>query len=300
MLVSIPQHIDLDHTFRCGQAFRWVKQEEWYFGVIYGVFLKMRDVGKKNREGAGNHDTNSVIEVLWGGDQEDAMIRGLLHSYFRLDDNYHDILEHICRDDYVKSAVKKYRGLRLLRQEPWECLISYLCSAMNNIGQIAKCIDKMSEKFGTPVTLGKRTQYSFPSIHSLGMTSEEELRKCGTGFRAKFISKVARNIMHKKSELEKIFTLPYSSAKKELMKFNGVGEKIADCVLAFSMDKTEAFPVDRWMRRAMMEQYGDDIGEFMELEKIKKMDDGISRFARAYFGPNAAYAQEFIFYFRRV
>jgi len=300
MILNIEQPIDLDHTFRCGQAFRWVKSGEWYSGVVEGILIKLRHIHTGSAPGERGGGNNNIIEWECGGEYGEKYIKTLLGDYFRLDDDYEGIIARICRDEYIEKAVKKYHGLRLLRQEPWECLVSYLCSARNSIGQIRKCIENLSMKFGKKLSLGNMERYSFPTLSSLAKASEEELRECGTGFRARYISAAAREIFTRKIELQGYRNISYARAKGELLKFKGVGPKIADCVLAFSMDKMEAFPIDRWMRRAMMEQYSHKIGPLKRSTDEKNNDERISHFAREHFGTCAAYAQEYIFYYRRV
>ncbi|MCS4541091.1 MAG: DNA-3-methyladenine glycosylase 2 family protein [Euryarchaeota archaeon] len=275
MEIQLNQPFNLKHTLECGQAFRWQKLNDWYFGVVNNFIIKIKQTS----------DSELGFYTSPGKDNI-----ALITKYFRLNDDLTQILSKINRDKHIKKAINQLQGLRLLRQDPWECLISYVCSAASNIPQISKTINKLSEQFGEKLVQDYFVGYTFPTSKQLANTTEKELRKTGMGFRAKYVSKIAKIIENGSFTLEEIKQLDYTEAKNKLMVLLGVGHKIADCVLLYSLDKLGAFPIDRWVRRIMHELYFDK----------KASDETIGRFARDYFGKYAGYAQLYLFYYKRL
>ncbi len=229
-----------------------------------------------------------VGEAVFFAGQEGDKIRleGISEAKFRhifcLDVDYSGILDSISVDEHMKKAIALFRGLRLMRQEFYECLIAYVCSANSNIPKITKNVRLMSEFYGKEKTILGNKVFLFPKPGLL--CDEDRIREAKTGFRAKYICGI--NGVVDESWIKKLKGLDYESAKIRLMELPGVGPKVADCVLLFSLDYPEAFPIDVWIRRAMCGLY---FGQ-------KQVPDGeIYRFARAHFGRYCGWANQFLF-----
>ena len=272
-LLEAPPPLDLGATLESGQAHRWQKDGDVYWGVVYGSLLKVRQVPKG-------------IEIF--SDPElSAASKAMLGSYFRLDDDLPAIYEEINRDDRMDGMIRRYSGLRLLRQEPWECLSAFICSATSNIPRIAANMESMADAFGEPRSLHGRVRCTFPPAHRIAEAGEDALRELALGFRAKWLANAAIQVAEGELDLEEVRRLPYWEARARLTELPGIGAKIADCVLVFSLDKLEAFPIDRWVSRAVQEWYLN--GQTM------KYDD-IVHWAHDYFGRYAGYAQQYLFH----
>ncbi len=166
---------------------------------------------------------------------------------FRQDDNYNEIIYEISQNEKIKKIVQKYPGLRILRQKPVQCIFSFLCSSNNNIPRIRFILRNLSRKFGRKIVFDDMNFYAFPSLTSLYNASMQDLLSCGLGYRARFVSNTAKYISNNQLNIEFLKKIDYNYAKEELLKLDGVGEKIADCILLFSLDKLEAFPIDIWI-----------------------------------------------------
>lgn len=280
---------NLDYTLSCGQTFRWEKPGNSWIGVVCGIALKIQQ-------------TESDLEFAVSSMHADA---DFLSSYFRLDDDLLNVYSKVAKDQYVREAIKRFRGLRLIRQEPWECLISFVCATFKNIPAIKQMVFNVCRQFGDTVEFQGETFYTFPKPHVLAKASLEELRSCRLGFRAKRVLNAAKLVDSGKLDLEYLKTQPYEVAKKELMKLPGVGHKVADCVLLFSLDKLEAFPIDIWMKRIILEHYS----RHFKQEFVAKIGtkssltpseyQTIYTFGRQYFGDHAGYAQEYLYHHKR-
>ncbi|MGB8218597.1 MAG: DNA glycosylase [Candidatus Methanoperedens sp.] len=258
---------NLDLTLSCGQVFRWEKNE-WWTGVINGNLIKA------SQEGA---------EIIIDSQLDKKFIR----DYFRLDDDIEKIYASINKDKKIASLIRKYRGLRLIRQDPWECLVSYICSSNNTIRNISNSIRRMCECFGEKIVDG---YYSFPAPDSLSELQLCDMEQCRLGFRAPRVLKIASIIAKNEFDLYGIKNLSYEEGRRELMKIDGVGNKIADCVLLFAFGKLESFPVDTHIEQIMDRFYGDNF----KGSKSKKREK-IAEFAREYFGEYCGYAQEYLY-----
>ncbi len=270
--ISVALPFGLEHTLECGQAFRWERDGEFYKGVVRGRLLKLREAG-------------GLLEY----DSYPPSSSSLISEYFRLDDDYAKIISKISRDGHVKKAISAYPGLRLLRQEPWECLISYICSAWSNVQRIKGTIALLCRGFGDRIEC-KEEAHAFPSPEALASASLTSLRNCGLGYRARYVKGAAKMVAGGEVELEILKEADYSEARKALLALPGVGKKVADCCLLFSLDKLEAFPVDVWIRRVMQNLYFDG-------EKVNERE--IKHFAAERFGKYAGYAQQFLFHYAR-
>ncbi len=259
------KNFSLKHTLECGQTFRWHKIDDWYYTVRENRLIKVKQQGNYLI-------TNSS--------------KNILNYLLRLDDDLNKIYKKISKDKIIKQAIKNYKGLRLVREDPFQCLISYICSANTNIPNIKRQVLNLSKKFGKKVD----GFYAFPSAKRLAKASLKQLKGCKLGFKAKYVLAVSKFIASKRFNLNRLRNMTYKEAKKELIKLPGVGSKIADCVLLYAFDKMEAFPVDVWIRRVMQKYYFK--GKMISNEKIVK-------FAQKYFDGYAGYAQEYLFYWAK-
>ena len=276
---------NLDVTLCCGQVFRWDKKGEWWYGTAGNMVFKIRQIDAK-------------LEFE-NADEE------FIKHYFGLGDDLAKISAKIGKDEYMKSVLQEFWGMRIVRQNPWECLISYICATYKSIAAIKQMLLKLSEKFGERISLDGWDFYTFPTPEKLSKTTESALMECGLGYRAKYVLETSRRIFENKFSLERLKQMPYQQAKKELVNFPGVGLKVADCVLLFSLGKSEAFPVDVWVKRAMLNHYAAHFPKVL-IEKISSHDsisngqyEKLNAFGRKYFGEYAGYAQEYLYHYER-
>ena len=278
MELIIDQPFDLRSSLESGQAHRWKKSDDWYSGVVRGEFIQIRQKGH-------------VVEFQSGPSPE-ATAAAMLRDYFRLDDDLDEIYLDINRDDRVAAMVDKYPGLRILRTEPWECLVAFICSANNNISRIHQLMERMSEEFGRPVTLNGKTRHTFPAPADLAEAGEGELRRLGLGFRAPYVWEASKAVLDGTLDLPALVQMPYAKAKEALMEMKGIGPKIADCIAIFSLEKLEAFPIDVWIRRALAEWYFPD--------QKTPPDKVMLQWAQGHFGRYGGYAQQYLFHGQRL
>jgi N-glycosylase/DNA lyase len=279
--LSIP--FDLESTLRCGQLFRWEKREDSWCSVVEGRVLEVWQKGH--------------VLTFEGAHTE------FVKNYFRLDDDLPLIISEISRDPQIQQAVQAFPGLRLARQNPWECLISYICATYKSIPAIRNMILRLSKQFGCQVLHRGQTFYGFPEPGALAEASISELRSCGLGFRAIRVREAARKVNDEETDLEQLRKADYATARIELMEIPGVGNKVADCVLLFSLGKLDAFPIDVRIKRIIEKHYSNYfdkpfITRISEANSLpKKAYDRIGSFARSYFGRYAGYAQEYLYHF---
>ncbi len=284
MIVEVPFYLDV--TLCCGQVFRWDKLSEWWYGVAGERVFKVRQLGN---------------EVEFAGVEWE-----FVKDYFGLDVDLQTILDSVNKDVHIRKALREYWGLRLIRQNPWECLISYICATYKSIPAIKHMLNNMAQKFGKKVSFDGYEFFTFPECRKLAGATLQELAACGLGYRAKYVLETSRRICESGFNLEGLRKLPYSVAKKVLMEFPGVGAKVADCVLLFSLGKTEAFPVDVWVKRVIMNHYEDKLEPevFQRLTMHNSLSSGdyarLNEFGRSYFGEFAGYAQEYLYHFERM
>ncbi len=262
--------------FECGQCFRWDREEDGsYTGVAHGRVLNVKQV-----------DNNIILKNTNGQDFENIWFQ-----YFDLRTNYSKIKEELShRDKVMQKAVSYGQGIRILKQEPWETLISFIISANSNIPRIKKSVELLSERYGQ--YLGKyfdKERYAFPQVDILADLSVGEIKNCGVGYRAPYIRETAAMVRDNPNILEEIGKLSTKNCQKRLEEFKGVGPKVAHCVLFFCMGKMEAFPVDVWVKRVMEQLYFDREATAKE----------IHQFAQEKFGQYAGYAQQYLFYYAR-
>ncbi len=267
---------DLAETLDSGQSFRWRQEGGWWAGVIGNRFVRLR-----MKPGVLVAETASgVSEWDW------------LQDYLQLGIDLNSVLETFPDDAPMRAAVAGCRGLRLLRQDPWECLASFILSATKQIVQIRQIVETLCERYGEPVPVpaGHAPRRTFPSAARLAQCAETELRDCKMGFRAPALLDAARKVASGQLVLHGLHGAPLGTARAELMKLRGVGPKIADCVLLFAYDFPAAFPVDVWVIRALRRLYFP--GRSVKLPRLL-------RFVATHFGPNAGYAQQYLFHYMR-
>ena len=278
MEVNVDQPFDLAASLESGQAHRWRLEGEWFAGVVRRDLIKIRQTG-------------SGFEFKSSPTPEEELVPGL-RSYFRLDDDLDSIYDEIKRDRRVAAMVDQYPGLRVLRTEPWECLIAFICSATSNIPRIHQNMESISGAFGSPLTLNGYRRYTFPTPLDLAEAGEMELRRLGLGFRAPYVHHAAVAVLEGSLDLDALVEMPYLEAKNALMESPGIGSKIADCIAVFSLEKLEAFPIDVWVRRALREWY-------FPAQKTPP-DRALLGWARQYFGRYGGYSQQYLFHGRRL
>jgi N-glycosylase/DNA lyase len=267
---------DLTATLDSGQAFRWQKRGDVWQGVLGKHFVRLKQV----ESGIHAQTVEAVEGWHW------------LEEFLQSKTDLSTILATFPLDSPMTTAVTNCHGLRLLRQEPWECLASFILSSTKQIVQIRQIIALLCEKYGEPVKVatGEAPAFSFPKPDKIAAASETELRSCKMGFRAPGLLAAARQIAGGHFDLESLGKLPYADARGRLTTLHGVGGKIADCVLLFAYGFDTAFPLDVWVKRALQQLY------FLRRRASEKR---LNRFAATHFGPHAGYAQQYLFHYIR-
>lgn len=276
ILEGISEDFEPKHVFECGQCFRWLREDDGsYTGVVQG---KVINVKKENDLIIFDNTNKEDFENIW-------------FDYFDLGRNYGEIKKQLkVMDEYLEKATEFGKGIRILQQDGWEMLISFIISANNRIPMIQRAINNLSERYGKFIDeyRGKK-YYAFPTPEELSKVSVEDIRACQTGFRDKYIKSVVDYVNENNEDVLSYRKLDTSECIKELVKFNGVGPKVADCIALFGMQKYDTFPVDVWVKRVMEEFYVEDN---LSLPKIRK-------FALDKFGDLAGFAQQYLFYYAR-
>ena len=272
---------ELADIFDCGQCFRWNKQDD---GSYTGVFK------------------NNVMNVQKSGDTVtfkgicDGNIEEIVRDYFDLDRDYDEIKEQLSKiDENVKTSIEYGKGIRILNQDLWEMIISYIISANNNIPRIKRIIERLSQAYGKEIDWNGEKYYTFPTAEELKDVTVEDFRKLGTGFRDIRLYETTHMILDGKVNLEQLQNNPNTlEVREQLLSLSGVGPKVADCILLFStLKRFEVFPIDVWVRRVMNELYIKNPDE----NKVNKKE--IEKLAKEKFGNLAGIAQQYLFYWKR-
>lgn len=266
--------INLENTINSGQVFLWTKQKEFWYGINGQDILKINNLGKITSYSNKKYD------------------------FFRNIDDMEEIIKSISKDKTTKIAVKKYLGLRLVRQDPFQCFISFIVSSNSNIQKIKSSLEKISIKFGKKIQFDNKEFYMFPEPKKIANATIQEIQNCGVGYRAKFIIDAAKMVESRQIDFDQLKKTNYQDAKETILTVPGIGNKVADCILLFSLDKLEAFPLDRWMIRILKKYYL----EKFELETksiTEKQYNTLHEKIVKYFGPYAGYAQQFLFKMER-
>ena len=272
---------ELADIFECGQCFRWNEQED---GSYTGVF-------KGNVMNVQKHGDTVTFKGICNGN-----IKEIVEDYFDLKRDYEEIkskLEKI--DDNVKTSIQYGKGIRILNQDLWEMIISYIISANNNIPRIKGIIERISKNYGKEIQFQGEKYYTFPSLEELKDVTVEEYRKLGAGFRDIRLYETVHMLLDKKVDLDEMQKNPNTmEVREQLLTLSGVGPKVADCILLFStLKRFEVFPIDVWVRRVMNELYIKNEDE----TKINKKE--IEKLAQEKFGKLAGIAQQYLFYWKR-
>ncbi len=284
----------LDHIFDCGQAFRWERQADGsYTGIAGGRIANVRFVPDSGRQGEGaSEEGRAEAGQLVLSNVTEEEFQEFWSPYLDLERDYRSIKEGLAQGDAVMGeAIRWGQGIRLLRQDPWETLLSFIISQNNHIPRIKGCIESLCENFGEKAgRFQGRDYYSFPEPEVLAALEPEDLAVCRLGYRAKYLVGTARQVAEDGLKQLRAMALPEVSGEEAfdyVTRFCGVGPKVANCVLLFSMGKYERFPVDVWVKKVMKDLYG--------LETLKE----INAFAGERFGRQGGFAQQYLFYYIR-
>jgi N-glycosylase/DNA lyase len=292
--VALASPFSLDYTIESGQLFRWVKKGEWWYGVVGESVLRIKQEG----------------EVLRCASESDQLNSAFVTSYFRLDEDLEHILATITKDEVITRAVQKLYGLRLARQERWECLASFVLATNANIPRITKMVSAVCERFGEPVEFEGDRYHAFPTPESISSSSLPDLNSLGLGYRSAFLKRVAAAVAGGRIEFSSFDSMKYEEARKLLLSelrgekvLLGVGPKVADCVLLYSCGKDEAFPIDVWIARVLAKSYPRLLDPALRKKyaregKVRPTTGDYARIServRSYFGAYAGYAQQYLF-----
>ena len=274
--LPISQPFDLPLTLESGQAFRWHYACGKWNGFIDKELVPLQQFEKF---------LAIECDARAAGD-----IAAAVSQYFRLDDDLNAVYTRLGADERLTQCIQQHWGLRILRQDPWECLIAFICSQNSNIMRIAQTQESLAGNLGDIVKMGNIERNAFPTARTLAAAGESLLRNLSLGYRAKYVAQTAEIIASNKLTLDSLREASYDDAKTILMELPGVGAKVADCVLLFALDKLEAIPIDRWVRRAFEEWY---------LAEETLSYDKLLAWAHSTFGADAGYAQQYLFMRRR-
>jgi N-glycosylase/DNA lyase len=291
---------NLRYTLESGQSFRWQEKGPWWYGVLRPGVIKVR------QEGA------SLVCVS----SSDALDSQFVFRYLGLEDDLERILASIMKDDKVTSSVQAYYGMRVMKQEVWECLLSFAMATNSNIPRISGMVSNLCARFGEPVEF-EGVRYSlFPTAERVAGAELAELTACGLGYRARFVKAIAEAVNEGRRDLDELRLHDYLRARDLLREqilgrktLMGIGPKVTDCVLLFSCDKYSAFPIDVWIARVLAGNYprlfSDDLRERLQSSVSGKTSlseatyDRLASCARDYFGEFAGYAQQYLFHYER-
>jgi len=265
------------HIFECGQCFRWNREEDnSYTGIFKNNVINVRE--ENNR-------------IIFTGICEND-IKEECTKYFNLNTNYENIKKELANiDEYLANSIQYGKGIRILHQDLWETLISFIISANNNIPRIKTIIERISKKYGKIINFRGKQYYTFPTPEELSNATVDDFRGLGLGFRDVRIYETVQRTLDKEIDLHKLENETNTEKlREELLKIPGVGPKVADCIMLFSIQKYEVFPVDVWVRRVISELY---------FENKDQKPQAIQKFAQQQYGKLAGLAQQYLFYWRR-
>ena len=267
--------ISLHETINSGQIFLWENYgNEWF--VLDGNDIIM---GKQ-----------TPFEVI--------TFSKIAKNFFREDDNYEKILKDITKDKIVKKATNRYPGLRITRQDPFQCCISFIVSSNSNIPNIRMRLQKLCRKFGKKVRFQKRDFVLFPEPKRLARATLQELKECKLGYRSKYVLDTSQAIASGEVDLDELKKMKYEQAREMLLKLPGIGDKVADCIMLFSLEKLDSFPLDTWMLKILQKYYSNNI--CIDKKSIsKKRYEDIHQNVLEHFGKYAGYSQQFLYKMER-
>ena len=273
-MIEVPaSDFSLAATLASGQSFRWAAHDGWHVGFIGSSIVKVRQQGDR----------------LLYDSSDPALSPERVRRYFSLDLNLPEILSSINVDMQIHQAIRQHRGLRVLRQDGWETLASFICASFNNIKRIEGMIERLCQAYGTPAALNGFRGFTFPAAETIAGVPERTLRALGLGYRAPYLRATARLVAEGRLPIEQLRRVDYDAVKSALLACDGVGDKVADCVALFGFEKYEAFPIDVWMERALRYYF-----------RHRRLTRKVAHdYARRHFGPWAGYAQQYLYHYIR-
>lgn len=267
---------DISDIFDCGQCFRWNKTEDGgYFGIVGNKAMKI---------------TQSSDEIVFHNTSEKDF-KDIWYDYFDLGRSYENIKLSFMSDSTLSEALEYGSGIRILRQQLWECIVSFIISASNNIPRIKKIVEAFAYNFGEEIVYTGHTYHAFPTPEKTASLSLDDLSIIKAGFRDKYIlDAAAKFLTDPKMNTEYLYSVPSAEAKKILMSIKGVGNKVADCVLLFALGKYDCFPIDVWMKRIM---------EYCYFDGQPQTIPTLAEYAKKRFGNFGGFAQQYLFFYAR-
>ena len=259
---------NLDDTINSGQVFLWKKFDSKWYGVNGKKVLILEEKLDKNNK--------------------------YIHNFFRFDDNFQKIKNQLSKDNVVKDAIEKFPGMRILRQDPFQCYISFIVSSNSNIPNIQTRLEKLCHTFGEKKMIQNKEFFLFPEPKILADASIENIAKCGLGYRSKYVKEAAIAVDKGIIDFPSIKKLDYQDARDTLCQVFGIGKKVADCILLFSLDKLEAVPLDRWVLRILQKYYSKEFQITTKTITDKTYDNLHDKIVE-HFGKYAGYGQQFLF-----
>ena len=260
--------VNIDDTINSGQVFLWKKFNSKWYGI--------------------NGEKILILGDKLNGKSKD------IQKYFRFDDDFQKIKKQLSKDNVAKKAICNFPGMRILRQDPFQCYISFIVSSNSNIPNIQTRLQKLSQKFGEKKILHGKEFFLFPKPEKLANASITDIAKCGLGYRTKYVKKAAIAVNEGMIDFSSLKKLDYLEARNELCQVFGIGKKVADCILLFSLDKLEAVPLDRWVLRILQKYYSKEFQVTTKTITDKTYDELHDKIVN-HFGKYAGYAQQFLF-----
>ena len=290
-------------SINSGQTFLWEKRDNSWYGIYGDHVLKLFVSGSQIPSGGSksNRVTNNLEMNFSAYPQFESWER----QVFRLNDNLSDIFSSFSDDVLVSESINKYPGLRLMRQEPFQCMVSFACASNTNIPRIRRMLKNLCQNFGNKIIVDGSEFFTFPSVERLNTASQHDLLRCGLGYRTKAVKAITESVVNGNLDSRDLLRLNYEEAKDELLKVYGIGNKIADCILLFSLEKLDSFPIDVWMAKVLYQNYGwlfnnnqsSHVHDGKALQKITAHEyRTVSKNAREYFGKYSGYAQQYLYY----
>ena len=271
----LANQVNAEQTINSGQVFLWEQLNHAWYGI----------------------DGQNIIKIAQEPFSFESLSTGV-EKFFRFDDGIEKIIKELSKDEIVKKAIKNSPRLRLLNQDPFQCYISFIVSSNSNIQNIKNSLQKICKNFGKKVKFDRNEFFVFPTPEELSKAKTSELLKCGLGYRAKFVKQATKDVVDKKINFKILQRTDYHTAKSALIETFGIGNKVADCILLFSLNKLEAFPLDRWMIR-ILGKYFPHVFSLNDRTLTPKKYDELHEEIVEYFGPYAGYTQQFLFKMER-
>ena len=285
--IEIPaSDFDLAMTLDSGQVFHWEKAGNGFVGAIadYAVYVEQNGDLLKGKMEGGAPATPGSRELA-------SPVAGMVRHYFALDHPLREICASFPDDPVINAARLFCRGLRIIRQPKWECLATFICSSMKQVAHIRQISLALRRRFGERRKIGSRFAYTFPPAQRIARASENDLRECALGYRARNLLMTARLVSSGKANLGAWSALPDPDLREKLCALPGVGAKVANCVMLFAFERLRAFPIDVWIERALKQQY------FPQKKRVTTLE--LREFSQTYFGEYGGYAQQYLFHHAR-